>query len=110
MQRDAKILLDVLGKLKAEHDSHWREHNAPLPNVVPKALGFIHARAAWDIEYAKRLVFDFFKAEGALSRDNTREDILDAVQVCLTNLHDNLDDPFMPTSKDWKLIEEAASL
>lgn len=110
MQRDGKVLLDMLGKVKAEQRSHWRKYNARLPNVVPKALGFIHARAAWDIEFAKRLVFEHFKMEGVVSRDSTHEEILDAVKDCLTILHDDLDNFFMPTAKDWKRLEEVAIL
>jgi hypothetical protein len=44
-----EILVTVLRQLRDEQRSHWKRYNASVPNVLPKALGLIHARAAYDI-------------------------------------------------------------
>ena len=110
MNSDGQIVIAEFRKIREQQRKRWEQANALLPNVVPKALGLIHARAAWDINYAKRLVFDHFELTGSATRDGDPKEILDAVKSCLTILQDDLDDPFNPSDKDWKRLEEIASL
>ena len=84
--------------------------NAGLPGVVPKALGLIHARAAWDVNYAKRLVFNHFQLEGMASSDSDHKEILEMVKLCLQSFAEELEDAFSPSSSDWEMLEKLASL
>ena len=109
MEREAEILISELRKLRDAQRARWKNSNVLLPGLVPKALGMIHARAAWDIEYAKKLVFDHFGYEGAATRDSAKKEIMDAVQACLMVFGDELD-AFNPSAKDWKALEKIAAL
>jgi hypothetical protein len=110
MSSDVDVVLALLRKLRKEQRDHWRETNAILPNVLPKALGLIHGRAAADIEYAKRLVFDCFHYEdGALSRRSSPTAIIVAASTCLRLFADELD-PIAPSAGDWRKLEKLAAL
>lgn len=110
MGTEAQILIAELHKLRQEQRSAKRT-NAMAPRLIPRSLGLIQARAAWDIEYARRLVFDHFKWSGAgPTRTSNKTTTLQAVHTCLSLFQDELDDQDDPTPADWKLLEEIAGL
>ena len=86
----AQIVVAQLRKLRDQQRNLWNESNAGLPGVVPKALGLIHARAAWDVNYAKRLVFNHFQLEGMASSDSDHKEILEMVKLCLQSFAEEL--------------------
>jgi len=81
------------------------------PDIFPLALGLIHARAARDINYAKRLVFDHFQVEGPVSRDSGQKEILEIMQFLLMSFkEEDIDDQFNLTDENWTYLEEIASV
>ena len=110
MIKHGNILVKMLAALKVEAASA-RRSNALLHNVQGRALGLIHARAAYDIEYARRLVFDHFEFAGnGITRTSSHPKILEAVEVCLQGVQADFTDPFGMGARDWKVVEKLADL
>ena len=96
-----EALVGALQRLRRQQTNDAEE------NIGPRALGLLHARAAVDIAFARRLVFDGFELVGVgPRRQDSHEKIMEGVAMCLSVFVDELSDP--PSDEDWKEIEALA--
>ncbi len=108
---DAAAVVAALRELGRAQQAEWKRNNRVLSKVTPRAFGLLHARAVHDVNYAKRVVFDHLKYEGAVERSSSHEAIVDVFRDCLLMIGgDELEDAMNPSAKDWKLFEQLARI